>query len=46
MNSETYNNKVLYVDDEINLLSSFRSLMRKENLLIYLLEDPAKIDKV
>ncbi len=46
MNPPDFNNKILYVDDEINLLSSFRSLMRKENLSVYLLEDPLKIEKV
>lgn len=32
------NRKILYVDDEPNLLSSFRSLMRGENCDIHLLE--------
>lgn len=40
MSSDTYtqNRKILYVDDEPNLLSSFRSLMRGENCEIHLLE--------
>ncbi len=40
------NTKILYVDDEVSLLSSFNSLMRKENLEIYTLDDPGKIDKI
>ncbi len=37
------NKKILYVDDEENLLSAFRSLMRKENFEIVLLQDSEKI---
>ena len=45
---ETYipNTKILYVDDEENLLSSFNSMMRKENLKIFLLHDSTKIDEL
>jgi response regulator RpfG family c-di-GMP phosphodiesterase len=46
MNNFTPNRKVLYVDDEINLLSSFRSLMRKEDIETFLLQDAAKIDEM
>ena len=42
----TPNRKILYVDDEANLLSSFKSLFRKENYEIFLLEDSTKIDTV
>ena len=40
------NRKILYVDDEVNLLSSFKSLLRKENYEIHLLEDSTKISSV
>ncbi|GBD88067.1 hydrogenase transcriptional regulatory protein hupR1 [bacterium BMS3Abin03] len=43
MNSFVPNRKILYVDDEVNLLSSFRSLMRKEDVETYLLQDSTKI---
>lgn len=40
------NKKVLYVDDEPNLLSSFQSLMRKEALEIFTLNDSTKIEEL
>jgi response regulator RpfG family c-di-GMP phosphodiesterase len=40
------NRKVLYVDDEANLLSSFVSLMRKERCEIFTLQDSSKISDV
>ena len=43
MNNFAQNKKILYVDDEANLLSSFRSLLRKENVETYLLQDSTKI---
>jgi len=43
MNDFQYNKKILYVDDEANLLSSFRSLLRKEDVETYLLQDSTKI---
>jgi response regulator RpfG family c-di-GMP phosphodiesterase len=42
----TPNNKILYVDDEENLLSSFRSLMRNEDAQVTILNDSTKIDAV
>lgn len=44
MNNYTPNTKILYVDDEANLLSSFRSLMRKVDVETYLLQDSTKIE--
>ncbi len=46
MNSFSPNKKILYVDDEANLLSSFRSLMRKEDVQLHLLEDSMKIEEM
>ena len=43
MNDFTYNKKILYVDDESNLLSSFRSLLRKEDVETHLLQDSTQI---
>ncbi|MFO7447106.1 MAG: response regulator [Ignavibacteriaceae bacterium] len=40
------NKKVLYVDDEPELLNAFVSLMRKENLQIKTLNDSVKIDEI
>jgi response regulator RpfG family c-di-GMP phosphodiesterase len=40
------NTKVLYVDDEKNLLSSFTSLLRKENLQAYTLDDSTQIEQM
>jgi len=37
------NNKILYIDDEKELLNSFTSLMRKENLQIHTLNESKKI---
>jgi len=36
------NRKVLYIDDEDNLLSSSRSLMRNQNMEVFTLSDPLK----
>lgn len=44
MNVLPQNTKVLYVDDEKNLLSSFTSLLRKEELQTYTLDDSTKIE--
>jgi response regulator RpfG family c-di-GMP phosphodiesterase len=41
-----FNNKILYVDDEENLLSAFKSLFRKEPYDIHLLHDPTNIGNV
>ncbi len=46
MNHFVHNRKILYVDDEANLLSSFRALMRKEEVETYLLQDSTKIDEM
>jgi len=40
------NKKILYVDDEPNLLTSFQSLMRKESLEISTLNDSSKIEEI
>lgn len=40
------NRKILYVDDEAHLTSSFVSLMRKENVQIKVLNEPTQIDRV
>ncbi len=40
----TQNRKILYVDDEPNLLSAFRSLMRNENCDIHLLDKSERIE--
>jgi len=40
------NRRVLYVDDEPQLLNSFMSLMRKENLKITTLQDSEKINDI
>jgi response regulator RpfG family c-di-GMP phosphodiesterase len=42
----TANTKVLYVDDEVNLLSSFTSLMRKEKIQVFTLNTSNTIDDV
>ena len=46
MNIYKANNKILYVDDEVNLLASLKSLLRKENYEIHLLEDSTKIESI
>ncbi len=46
MNDFTPNKKILYVDDEVNLLSSFRSLMRKEDFETFLLQDSTMIEEM
>lgn len=46
MTSPIINNKILYVDDEENLLTSFKSLLRKEQYEIHLLNESAKIDEI
>jgi len=46
MNNFTPNKKILYVDDEVNLLSSFRSLMRKEDFETFLLQDSTLIEEM
>lgn len=40
------NRKVLYVDDEENLLSSFRALMRSQDVETYVLNDPTRIHEI
>jgi response regulator RpfG family c-di-GMP phosphodiesterase len=40
------NSKVLYVDDEEALLSSFKSLLRKEPVEIHVLQDSTQIDAI
>jgi response regulator RpfG family c-di-GMP phosphodiesterase len=40
------NQKILYVDDEASLLSSFTSLMRKESVVTTTLEDSTQIESV
>lgn len=40
------NKKILYVDDEKELLNSFASLLRKENLQVFTLQDSTKIDEM
>lgn len=42
----TPNKKVLYVDDEANLLASFVSLMRKERIQVSVLQQSEQIEKV
>jgi response regulator RpfG family c-di-GMP phosphodiesterase len=44
MTKYTENKKILYVDDEKELLNSFTSLMRKENLQIHTLNESMKIE--
>lgn len=44
--SFTPNRKVLYVDDEANLLSSFASLLRKERVQVSVLQQSEQIEKV
>lgn len=46
MSAESYtqNRKILYVDDEPNLLSAFRSLIRNEGFDIHLLEKSERIE--
>lgn len=46
MESPLVNNRILYVDDEENLLHSFRSMMRKDHLDIHLLAHSEQIDSV
>lgn len=43
METMQHNKRLLYVDDEENLLSSFRSLMRKEDVDVYLLKESTAI---
>jgi len=40
------NNKVLYIDDEANLLSSFKSLMKSHQFEVFTLEHSGSIDKI
>ncbi len=42
----TPNRKVLYVDDEANLLTSFMSLMRKERVQVSVLQQSERIESV
>ncbi len=44
--SFTPNRKVLYVDDEANLLTSFQSLMRRERVQVSVLQQSDQIEKV
>lgn len=46
MTTPIHNNKILYVDDEDNLLTSFKSLLRKEQYEIHLLQESDKIDEI
>ena len=46
MSGYVENRKVLYIDDEENLLSSFKSLMRNQNVEAYTLNDPLMIQNV
>lgn len=46
MDNFTPNKRILYVDDEVNLLSSFRSLMRKEDFETFLLQDSTLIEEM
>jgi response regulator RpfG family c-di-GMP phosphodiesterase len=39
-----YNNKVLYVDDEQSILTAFQSMMRREKLQTFVLNNPEGID--
>lgn len=40
------NRKILYIDDEKELLNSFKSLMRKENLQIHTLNESIKVNEL
>ena len=40
------NNKVLYVDDEQSILTAFQSMMRREKLQTYVLNNPEGIDSM
>jgi response regulator RpfG family c-di-GMP phosphodiesterase len=44
MGTYTRNRKILYVDDESALLSSFKSLMRKEDAETHVLQDSTQIE--
>ncbi len=44
MDAAPRNIKVLYVDDEKHLLSSFTSLLRKEDIQTFVLDDPTQIE--
>jgi len=46
MNDFIPNKKVLFVDDEENLLNSFISLMRKEDIDVHILQDSTQIDSM
>lgn len=46
MNTYVYNRKVLYVDDETHLLSSFTSLMWREQVQVHTVADSTSIDSV
>ena len=46
MKSFIENRKILYVDDEAELLNSFKSLLRKENLQITTLQHSSKIEEM
>jgi response regulator RpfG family c-di-GMP phosphodiesterase len=46
MESYTQNRKILYVDDEASLLSSFVSLLRKQNVQTTVLNDSTRIDTI
>ena len=46
MNDFIPNKKVLFVDDEENLLNSFISLMRKEDVDVHILQDSTQIDSM
>jgi response regulator RpfG family c-di-GMP phosphodiesterase len=46
MNLPARNRRVLYVDDEQPLLSSFVSMLRKEDVEVHTLNDPTRIDTV
>jgi response regulator RpfG family c-di-GMP phosphodiesterase len=46
MNKYIENRKILYIDDEEELLKSFKSLLRKENYQISTLSDSSRIESV
>lgn len=46
MNTYVYNKKILYVDDESHLLSSFKSLLWREQVQVHTLVDSSSIDSV